>query len=101
MTPKAVRALATAAAARPSLARRLQRLARPGALPPVSPRDVARAMAKHGLDAADLVRGGRIEFSEDDAPVFLDLIEQLYYETDFTGEHRRSDRYSPLKGPPG
>jgi hypothetical protein len=31
-------------------------------------------------------------------PVLLDLIEQPYYETDFTGEHRRSDRYSPLKG---
>ena len=32
------------------------------------------------------------------AYLYLDLIEQLYYETDFTGEHRRSDRYSPLTG---
>jgi hypothetical protein len=100
MTPKAVRALAAAAAARPSLARRLQRLARPGAVPPVTAADIARAMASHGLDAADLVSGESIVFSEDGAPVFLDLIEQLYYETDFTGEHRRSDRYSPLKGSP-
>jgi hypothetical protein len=98
MPPATVRALATAAAARPSLARRLQRLARPGAVPSVTPRDIARAMAKHGLDAEDLISGDKIEFGEDNAPVFLDLIEQLYYETDFTGEHRRSDRYSPLKG---
>ena len=33
--------------------------------------------------------------------MFLDLIEQLYYETDFTREHRRSDRYSPLSDGPG
>lgn len=99
MTPGAVKALAVAAAGRPSLARRLQRLARPGAVPSITPRDLARAMAKHGLDPADLISGDAIEFAEDGAPVFLDLIEQLYYETDFTGEHRRSDRYSPLKGP--
>jgi hypothetical protein len=40
-------------------------------------------------------------FAEDSAGQFLDLLEQLYYETDFTGEHRRSDRYSPLQTPSG
>jgi hypothetical protein len=54
-------------------------------------------MAKHGLNPADLVSGGEIAFGQDRAGVFLDLIEQLYYETDFTGEHRRSDRYSPIR----
>jgi hypothetical protein len=54
-------------------------------------------MAKHGLNPADLVSNGEIAFEQDRAAVFLDLIEQLYYETDFTREHRRSDRYSPIR----
>jgi hypothetical protein len=97
LAPAAVEALARAAAARPSLARRLQRLAQSGAVPSVTPPDLSQAMAKHGLDPAQLVTGGEITFPQEHATVFLDLIEQLYYETDFTGEHRRSDRYSPLK----
>ena len=53
-------------------------------------------MIKHNLDPADIISRSEIAFTEDKAAVFLDLIEQLYYETDFTAEHRRSDRYSPL-----
>lgn len=97
IAPAAVAVLASAAAARPSLARRLQRLARAGAVPPVTAGDVSQAMIKHGLDPARLVVDDEIAFPAEQAPLFLDLIEQLYYETDFTGEHRRSDRYSPLK----
>jgi hypothetical protein len=97
MRPAAVDALARAAAARPSLARRLARLARPGAVPAVTPDDLSAAMAKHGLNPADLVSSGEIAFEQNRAAVFLDLIEQLYYETDFTREHRRSDRYSPIR----
>jgi hypothetical protein len=97
MRAGAVEALAVAAAARPSLARRLARLARPGAVPAVTPDDLSAAMTKHGLDPGDLVSDGEIAFEQNRAAVFLDLIEQLYYETDFTGEHRRSDRYSPIR----
>jgi hypothetical protein len=97
MKPAAVEALGGAAAARPSLARRLARLARPGAVPAVTPDDLSAAMSKHGLDPGDLVSNGEIAFEQNRAAVFLDLIEQLYYETDFTGEHRRSDRYSPIR----
>jgi hypothetical protein len=97
MRPAAVEALGGAAAARPSLARRLARLARPGAVPAVTPDDLSAAMSKHGLDPGDLVSDGEIAFEANRAAVFLDLIEQLYYETDFTGEHRRSDRYSPIQ----
>lgn len=97
MRPAAVEALGWAAAARPSLARRLARLARPGAVPAVTPDDLSAAMTKHGLDPGDLVSNGEIVFEQNRAAVFLDLIEQLYYETDFTGEHRRSDRYSPIR----
>jgi hypothetical protein len=96
MTPAAVEALAKAAGARPSLARRLQRLARPGAVPSVTPSEFSAAMIKHSLDPAQIISNNEIAFPEEKAVVFLDLIEQLYYETDFTGEHRRSDRYSPL-----
>jgi hypothetical protein len=32
--------------------------------------------------------------SVEDVQVFLDMLEELYYEADFTGEHRRADRYS-------
>jgi hypothetical protein len=53
-------------------------------------------MLKHELDPAWLVTGDEITFPQEHATVFLDLIEQLYHETDFTREHRRSDRYSPL-----
>jgi hypothetical protein len=97
VAPEAVEALARAGAARPSVARRLQRLARDGAVPRVAPADLSQAVSKHGLDPAQIVAGEEITFSQEQAMVFLDLIEQLYYETDFTGEHRRSDRYSPLK----
>jgi len=97
MRQAAVEALAGAATARPSLARRLARLARPGAVPAVTPDDLSAAMAKHGLNPADLVSNGEIAFEQNRAAVFLDLIEQLYYETDFTREHRRSDRYSPIR----
>lgn len=97
MDAAAVAALGKAAAARPSLARRLQRLTRPGAAPAVTPDDLYGAMTKHGLDPAEIVSHGTITFSQDKAATFLDLVEQLYYETDFTHEHRRSDRYSPLR----
>ena len=97
MSQAAVDALAKAAAARPSLARQLQRLTKPGATPQVTPGDLATALAKHSLDPAAIVRGGEVVFTEDHAGQFLDLLEQLYYETDFTGEHRRSDHYSPLQ----
>ena len=97
MTPAAANALGNAAAARPSLARRLQRLARPGAVLAVTPADLSAAMTKHGLDPAEIIADSEVVFTEDKAVIFLDLVEQLYYETDFTGEHRRSDRYSLIK----
>jgi len=97
MTPAAVEALGRGAAARPTLARRLQRLTRPGATPDITPDDLSTAMTRHGLNPADVITNDEITFTDDKAALFLDLIEQLYYETDFTREHRRSDRYSPLK----
>jgi hypothetical protein len=54
-------------------------------------------MTKHGLDPAEIIADSEVVFTEDKAVIFLDLVEQLYYETDFTGEHRRSDRYSLIR----
>lgn len=97
MTPEAVQALSDAASERPSLARRLQQLTRADAVPGLTPGKLTRAMSKHQLNPADIVVNGEISFGPDKADVFLDLIEQLYYQTDFTREHRRADRYSPLR----
>jgi hypothetical protein len=96
MPQLAIDTLAKAAAARPSLARRLQRLARSGEIPAVTPDKLTEAMRRHKLDPGEIVANGEVCFSVEKAPVFLDLIEQLYYETDFTQEQRRADRYSPL-----
>lgn len=96
MEPSATVVLAKVAASRPSLARRLQRLARPGAMPTVSPTQLSGAMVKHGLNPKLLVKGSKIDFTENEAIMFLDMMEQLYYETDFTHEHRRADRFSPI-----
>jgi hypothetical protein len=94
--PSAVRALGVAAASSRSLARRLQRILQPGALPPVTPKALKDAMTNHGLDPKTIVQHSRISFTTADAATFVDLIEQIYFETDFTREHRRADRYSPL-----
>ena len=88
--------LAAVASTRASIARRLQRLARPGALPNVSTQQLRTAMEKHGLDPTTLINGTAIVFNEDGALIFLDMMEELYYETDFTHEHRRADRYSQI-----
>ena len=98
MSTGAADALATTAGKRPSLARRLQRLSRPGAIPSVTPSQLLRALQKHGLDPSLVVANGQIAIDDEGAEVLLDLLEELYYETDFTGEHRRADRYSRLEG---
>jgi hypothetical protein len=97
MVPSATSALARVAASRPSLARRLQRLARPGAMPTVTPTQLTTAMKKHGLDPNLLVKRSRIDFADDGVVVFLDMMDELYYETDFTHQHRRADRFSSIQ----
>jgi hypothetical protein len=83
MDAVSVSALASFAATRASVARRLQRLARPGAMPTVSAQQLRVAMKKHGLDPRLLLTNSKIVFGEENVLVFLDMMEQLYYETDF------------------
>ncbi|WP_298208556.1 hypothetical protein [Ferrimicrobium sp.] len=95
MTQSAVNTLVEVAASRPSLARRVQRLARPGAMPTFTITELRNAMVKHNLSPNLLINGLNIDFTNDGVIIFLDMVEQLYYETDFTQEHRRADRFSP------
>jgi hypothetical protein len=84
---------------RPRYAKRLQRLAGAAHLKAVTPSALRTKLEKHGIDKAllgagdDLVLGDRGKVA-----VFLDMLEQRYYEADFTEEHRRADRFSDLAG---
>lgn len=82
---------------RPRFAKRLQRLAGAPHLQAVT-RDALRAkLGKHGMDK-DLLGSGQDLLLDDreKVAVFLDMLEQRYYEADFTEEHRRADRFSNL-----
>jgi hypothetical protein len=87
-------ALEHACKARPSLAKRLRRLNESGGLTVVDVKAVAKAVRRHHDDPKDFIDGQLVRFDAALAPAFLDLIEGLYYEADFTDERRRADRYS-------
>jgi hypothetical protein len=82
---------------RPRFAKRLQRLAGASHLQAVKPDTLRAKLEEHGIDK-DLLGSGK-SLSLDDrekVAVFLDMLEQRYYEADFTEEHRRADRFSDL-----
>lgn len=81
-----------------TLARRLRRAVGSPHLGDVTADGLRDKLEKHGLprDRFDGPDDGLTLRSNEDVLVFLDVIEQLYYEADFTGEHRRADRYSQL-----
>ena len=87
--------LETACQERTTLARRLRRIASSTHLRRVTADSLREKLEAHGLPRDQLGDGGEIELTdEEDVRVLLDILEQLYYEADFTGEHRRADRYS-------
>jgi hypothetical protein len=87
--------LATTAQGRPALIRRLRRIAQAGYLDAVTSQTLRDALYRHGLPRNRFGDRDEVELrTVDDVTVFLDMVEQLYYEADFTGEHRRADRYS-------
>jgi Domain of unknown function (DUF4868) len=89
-------ALTAACQQRATLARRLKRVARAAHLKNVTRRSLRDALARHGLSRDLFGRGQELEIPDDEhAGVLLDMLEDLYYEGDFSGEHRRADRYSP------
>lgn len=96
------RALEEACLRSRSLARRLQRLSRAPYLADINMAKLRKAMVKHGIEPRTFIRRNQLDPDDEGTPTLLDLLEQLYFETDFTNEHRRADRYSPLAsgGPP-
>jgi hypothetical protein len=93
--PGAADFLATTARDRAALVRRLRRIAQSGHLPAVTSQTLRDALERHGLPRDRFGPSDQVELQTvDDVVVFLDMVEQLYYEADFTGEHRRADRYS-------
>jgi hypothetical protein len=79
---------------RASLANRVRRLAHVDYLNRVTPAALRDALQQHGMPADRLGKTRVRLTNRDDVEVFLDLVEGLYYEADFTGEARRADRYS-------
>jgi hypothetical protein len=79
---------------RTSLANRVRRLAHVDYLNRVTTAALRDALQKHGMPADRLGKTKVQLTSRTDVEVFLDLVEGLYYEADFTGEARRADRYS-------
>jgi hypothetical protein len=79
---------------RASLANRARRLAHIDYLDRVTPAALCRALQKHGMPIDRLGKTKVQLKNRGDVEVFLDLVEGLYYEADFTGEARRADRYS-------
>jgi hypothetical protein len=79
---------------RAALANRVRRLAHVDYLDRVTPAALRQALQKHKMPT-DRLGKSKIQLkNRHDVEVFLDLVEGLYYEADFTGEARRADRYS-------
>lgn len=79
---------------RTALANRVRRLAHVDYLDRVTTAALRDALRKHGMPVDRLGKTKVQLTNRADIEVFLDLVEGLYYEADFTGEARRADRYS-------
>lgn len=87
--------LRTVCSEKPSLATRLRRLAHTDHLPKVTNATLREALDKHGFARNALGTGQRVRLADvEDVKTFLDLVEGLYYEADFSDEPRRADRFS-------
>lgn len=79
---------------RPSLAKQLQRISRSDEIQKVTPETFRAALKRHGLDIQRYLRRGHLVVPKEDVRTVLDVLESIYYETDFASEPRRADRYS-------
>jgi hypothetical protein len=81
---------------KPGLARRLRRVARASHLAQVTRAALDDALQRHGFPGGRFGTDDQIALGDDkDVAILLDMLEELYFEGDFSGEHRRADRYSP------
>ena len=91
----AAEALEAVVSRRTSYAARLRRLSGRLVQLPLTVESVRAAATRHLDDPELLLNGdGHLEFGEDEVAVVLDLLEGRLFEDDFSGEHRRADRYS-------
>ncbi len=87
--------LKAACGVRPRYAKRLRKIAQSKHLPKISSEAFKKALKRHGLPEDRFGSGKDLKISDPaDIGPFLDLLEQRYYETDFTDEHKRADRSS-------
>jgi hypothetical protein len=97
LSAPAVSFLETTVQSRAALTQRLRRIAGAEHLASVTYGAMADALEKHALPRDRFGPGPDLNLQDaDDVVVFLDMLEELYYETDFSAEHRRADRYSRL-----
>jgi hypothetical protein len=95
LQPKSQQQLATICVQKRSLARRLGRIADCEHLKKIDRKALTSALKRHGLPANRFGNGAEVELNDNESVVvFLDMLEELYFETDFSGEFRRADRYS-------
>lgn len=91
----AAAALQAIVSRRTTFAARLRRLAERLSQVPVTVDAVRAAATRHFGDAsAVLDANGQLQFGEDRVADVLDMLEGRLFEDDFSGQHRRADRFS-------
>ncbi|RVX44903.1 hypothetical protein EDD27_7670 [Nonomuraea polychroma] len=95
ITEDAKTALLAASKKRVSFAARLYRLQERLAEIRLDLNRLGKVMDLHTIDIGSLLDGeGKIHFQEDQAGLFLDVLDGRLFKDDWTGEPRRADRYS-------
>lgn len=94
MTEATAQALEEVCATRPSLARRLQRLANHPVAQEITVDRLRPVVEKHGEDAADYLTDDSLHLTPDKVRSWLDIVEGRWYEADFSDEPRRAARWS-------
>ncbi len=95
ITDSSAAALQAVVSRRVTFASRLRRLADRLAAVPITADAMLAAAARHLDDPSVVIDAdGQLEFDEDHVGVVLDLLEGRLFEDDFSGQHRRADRFS-------
>lgn len=95
ISDEALQVLRSVARRKFSIARRLYLLQESLVDADIKPDGVRSALTKHGIEHGDLLdEHGRFSFGEESVNRFLDVLEERYFESDWTNEPRRADRFS-------
>lgn len=95
LSDDATETLERVVAQRPSFALRLRRLSVRLTEIQLTRETLLEAATRHLDDAGALINdSGELEFDQASVAVFLDLAEGRLFEDDFSGQHRRADRFS-------